>query len=159
MHIAGVAGLVLLAGCVSGPGSLAHDDAAYGVRVIRPGMSEREVSALVGAGTAKVSAGLPDPSEVHYPSGLGIKYDGGTVRSCWTEAMATAGGSGTGVDPTLAAAMQPGAKPAEVAERLGAPAFGYEKKSGVVVLYYPATGVEVTFQDGRLTLWRQTRAG
>ena len=159
MYFAGVAGLALLTGCVSGPGWLPSDDAAYGVGVIRPGMPEREVDGLVGTGASKLASGAPDQSEVHYSSGLRVKYEGGTVRNCWTEAIATAGAVPTGADPSLAAVMRPGARPVEVAERLGAPAFGYEKKSGVVVLYYPATGVEVTFQDGRLTLWRRTRAG
>ena len=153
LYFASVAGLVLLTGCVSGPGWMSGDDSLYGVRVIKPGMPEKEVEALLGSSASKHSLGTPDQSEVHYPTGLHVKYEAGTVQSCWTEGLATGGAA---VDAEMAAAMKPGMTPAEVAERLGPPAFGYQKKSGVVILNYPRKSAEVTFQDGRLTLWRRT---
>ena len=79
------------------------------------------------------------------------------MQACWCEGMVTSGAGTPAVEAGLAAAMRPGATPAEGAERLGAPAFGFEKKVGVVALYYPKPGIEVTFQDGRLTMWRRTR--
>jgi hypothetical protein len=154
---AGVAGLALLAGCVSGPGLRSGGDSAYGVPIIRPGTAQTEVDRLVGPGAPEPSSGAPNPSEVVYPTGLHVRYEAGAVQACWSEGMITNGPGGAAVDADLAAAMKPGATPAEVAERLGAPAYGFEKKSGVVALYYPRPAVEVTFQDGRLTLWRRTR--
>lgn len=154
---AGVAGFALLAGCVSGTGPRSGDDPVYGVPVIRPGTADTEVNRLVGPGATEPSAGAPNSSEVVYPTGLHVRYEAGAVQACWSEGMVTNGSGGAAVDAELAAAMTPGAAPAEVAKRLGAPAYGYEKKSGGVALYYPRPGVEVTFQDGRLILWRRTR--
>jgi hypothetical protein len=152
IHVAGVLGLGLLTGCVSVSGLLSNDVAGYGVRVIRPGMSEREVQDLIGAGESKQSVGKTSQSEVSYGSGLHIKFDAGAVDCCWAERATT-----TGVDAELAAMMKPGMEPAEVAAKLGPPTFGYASRNGLVVLHYAGRGVEVSFNDGRLASWWPTR--
>jgi hypothetical protein len=155
MRFVGVAGLLLLAGCVSVPGLLSNDVTAYGVRVVRPGMSEREVRELVGPGDSRVPLGTSHQTEVRYPTGLHVKFDGGAVDGCWTERVATTGKAP--IDPELADLMKPGMAPADVAAKVGPPSFGYATRNGVVVLHYSGRGVEVSFNDGRLVSWWPAR--
>ena len=151
---AGTAGLVLLTGCVSGPGLLSNDVREYGVRVIRPGMSEREVRDLVGAGESAGPPGAGGQTEVSYRGGLHVKFDAGVVDNCWAERVATAGKSA--IDPELAAVMTPGIGPADLAVKLGPPTFGYATKNGGVVLHYAGRGVEVSYNNRRLISWWPT---
>lgn len=146
-----VGGLVLLTGCVSGLG-LDRDSATYGVRVIRPGMPEDEVNQLLGPSENRHGLAAAAQSEVIYPSGLHVRYSGAVVQSCWDERT---GGRGT-ADGKLSEVMKPGISPAEVAEHLGKPTFGYENRSGSVVLCYAGRRVEVCYSDGRLAYWWPT---
>ena len=89
---------------------------------------DRQAWKLVEA-RAEAAAKLPpaaDRSEVAYATGLHIRYQAGLVQACWSEGMVTTGSGPPAVGADLAAAMQPGATPAEVAWRLGAPAFGFD---------------------------------
>src|SRR5205085_711877 len=96
---------------------------------------------------------------LRYPGGLHVQFEAGQVDECWTDRPAAAGATRPTVDPLLAAAMKPGMSPAEVAEHLGPPAFGYTNKGGRVVLRYTRRGVEVSYRDGRLAYWPPTDSG
>jgi hypothetical protein len=154
-------GLVVLGGCLSLPKAPwtadrhEADVPTYGVRLVRPGMTEADVRAILGddsgISTTRTAA---ESVSVHYTR------DGATskVAGCQTPVTTVTG------DPPpsaveLAKNFPPiGAAPREVSAYLGAPACGYENEPGVVILVFPQKRVEVTFEKDRLKSWRWTQS-
>ena len=156
-------GLLVLCGCVSVPSQKSaflaeRDRAAYGVDIIRPGMTEAEVEAILKSPGPRI--GMFVHEDNYWAHGICVRYDGygphTRVKSCRTMCLTTTGGDPAAFsDAQLRTMLEVGMPPIGVANRIGRPAAGYENEPGTVVTVHPQPGIVVTYTDGRLKGWRR----
>lgn len=163
------AGLLILTGCLSIPkvdqaAQAKRDVEQYGVRVIRPGMTQAEVETLLDPTSRWMATGGQFVPVWNYtrPVGISVRYDtfsfgSAKVVSCQIGGLTTISSDevATFNDNQLLNMLEVGIPPSDVRNMIGDPTIAFENDPGMVVTVHPQPGVEVVYADGRLKSWRR----